>query len=101
VVIHHAGFGTLATTALHAVPQLTLSRDADGPALAKRVARQGAGIALDPATATGEQVRHSVRRLLDEPGFAGRAGALRDEMLAMTAPNDVVGQLLEFAGGGR
>jgi glycosyltransferase (activator-dependent family) len=98
-VIHHAGPGTLATTSLHAVPQLALPWDFDEPALARKLARQGTGLALDPTTATGETVRDSLLRLLDEPDFRGHAEQLRDEMLAMPVPNDIVTRLEELTTG--
>ncbi|RST05430.1 activator-dependent family glycosyltransferase [Streptomyces sp. WAC07149] len=96
-VIHHAGFGTLATTALRGLPQLILPWDNDGPALAGGVARAGAGLVLNPRRASGADVRDALRRLLSEPEFRAGAAGLRDRMLAMPSPNDLVGTLERFA----
>ncbi|MHA7960982.1 activator-dependent family glycosyltransferase [Streptomyces sp. L500] len=89
-VIHHAGFGTLATTALRGLPQLTLPWDNDGPALAEGVVATGAGLMMNPKRATGRDVREGLLRLLSEPGFRAGAAELRTRMLAQPAPNDLV-----------
>jgi glycosyltransferase (activator-dependent family) len=96
-VIHHAGIGTLLTTSLHGVPQLSLPWDADQPALAARLAKQGAGLAVPATEVTGSQVRENLVRLLDEPSFRGRAAELRADMLSMPAPNELVSELEERA----
>ncbi|MEV4752562.1 activator-dependent family glycosyltransferase [Streptosporangium sp. NPDC049248] len=96
-VIHHAGFGTLATTALHAVPHLVVPWDGDGPALGRRIAAQGAGLALHPMQATGTTIRDRLLRLLNEPRFRHGAALLREEMLAMPTPNELAGDLEELA----
>ncbi|MFF4616615.1 activator-dependent family glycosyltransferase [Nonomuraea jabiensis] len=97
-VIHHAGPGTLSTTALHGVPQLALPHDFDEPALAARMAAQGAGLSMLAGQATGAQVRDGLLRLLEEPGFRARALDLRAEMLALPTPNELVPRLEELAG---
>jgi len=92
-VIHHAGFGTLATSTLAGVPQVMVTFDSDGPALARRVAAQGAGQAVHVVQATGGTFRDRLERLLGEPRFRAAAGRLRAEMLAMPSPHDLVGEL--------
>ncbi|WP_062346010.1 activator-dependent family glycosyltransferase [Herbidospora yilanensis] len=98
VVIHHAGFGTLATTALQGVPQLAMPFDGDGPALARRIAAQGAGLALLAAQVSGPTIRDRLLRLLREPAFGVAAARLRQEMLDMPSPNELAGDLAELAG---
>lgn len=95
-VVHHAGIGTLATTSLQGVPQLSLPLHFDEPALARGLAEQGAGLTVDPAEAKGENVRQSVLRLLHEPSFRHSAHRLRDEMLAMPGPSQVAARLAEY-----
>ncbi|MFJ5675155.1 activator-dependent family glycosyltransferase [Streptomyces sp. NPDC093097] len=95
-VIHHAGFGTLATTALRGLPQLTLPWDNDGPALAEGVARVGAGLMLNPKEATGADVREGLGTLLSDPGIRRGAAGLRDRMLAQPTPNALVATLERF-----
>ncbi|MBB5958537.1 glycosyltransferase (activator-dependent family) [Saccharothrix tamanrassetensis] len=93
VIIHHAGFGTLATTALNGVPQLIVPWDGDGPAMAKRVAAQGAGTAVHPGQTSAETIRDRLVALLAEPRYRRAADRLREEMAAMPSPNDLVRQL--------
>ncbi|MEV4011777.1 activator-dependent family glycosyltransferase [Nonomuraea angiospora] len=95
-VIHHAGLATLATVSRYALPQLALHWHFDQPALAGNLARQGAGIAVGCGEATGEIVRESVLRLLDEPGFAERARLLRDEIESVPSPNQLVPRIEEL-----
>jgi glycosyltransferase (activator-dependent family) len=95
-VIHHAGAATLATTSLHGVPQLALHRHFDQPALARRLAEQGAGLAVPSELATGETVRANLLRLLNERAFGAAAIRLRDEMHALPTPNQLAPQLEEL-----
>jgi glycosyltransferase (activator-dependent family) len=95
-VVHHAGIGTLATTSLQGVPQLALPLHFDEPALARKLAEQGAGLTIDPSAAKGENVRQSVLRLLTESSFTESAQRLRDEMLAMPGPSEVAGRLAKY-----
>ncbi|MGW0811283.1 activator-dependent family glycosyltransferase [Nonomuraea sp. NPDC002799] len=95
-VVHHAGVGTLATTALQGLPQLCLPWDVDQPALAERLTAQGAGLWIHATQATGERVRDSLVRLLTEPAFGAGADRLRAEFMAMPAPNELVPVLEEL-----
>ncbi|MET8054995.1 glycosyltransferase, partial [Streptosporangium sp. NPDC005286] len=92
-VISHAGPGTFLTTALYGVPQLTMPWDFDEPELAGRAARQGGTLTIRPDQATGQDIRDSLLRLLDEPTFRDRAHDLRDEIHAQPTPNQLVPQL--------
>ncbi|ALG09445.1 activator-dependent family glycosyltransferase [Kibdelosporangium phytohabitans] len=92
-VIHHAGAATLATTSLHGVPQLSIPFHFDQPALARKLTEQGAGLDIHSAVATGADVRRDLLRLLGEPGFRAGARRLRDEVLAMPTPNEIVPRL--------
>ena len=92
-VINHAGPGTFLTTAIHGVPQLGLPWEFDELELAPRVTRHGAGLMLSGAEVTGANVRAKLLRLLGEPAFGTKAEQLRDEVLAMPTPSQVVGEL--------
>jgi glycosyltransferase (activator-dependent family) len=94
--IHHAGFGTLNTFATQAVPQLTLPYHFDEPILAEGLAEQGAGLVIPPRQATGENIRESLLRLLDEPAFRWGAAGLRDEMHNLPSPGQFVGELADL-----
>jgi glycosyltransferase (activator-dependent family) len=95
-VIHHAGAATMATTALHPVPQLAMGYHFDQPILARKLAEHGAGLEIHPGQATGQAVRDSLLRLLNEPTFRRRATDLRDEIHALPTPNQLVPQLEEL-----
>ncbi|WP_158890395.1 activator-dependent family glycosyltransferase [Amycolatopsis anabasis] len=92
-VIHHAGFGTLCTAGLYEVPQLVLPDHFDEPPLARRLVEQGAALGMPAREATGDKVRDQLVQLLEDPSFRHDAARLRDEMLAMPAPNDLVPEL--------
>ncbi|WP_342778498.1 nucleotide disphospho-sugar-binding domain-containing protein, partial [Herbidospora galbida] len=57
----------------------------------------GAGLALDSGAAGDALVRDTLARLLAEPSFAARAADLRDEMLALPTPHQLVPKLEELA----
>jgi glycosyltransferase (activator-dependent family) len=94
-VINHAGPSTLLTTALHGVPQLHVPWEFDEPVLARLAAAQGCALTIPGGRVTGTAVRDHVLRLLGDPTFANRAEALREEMLALPTPHDVVGELVD------
>jgi UDP:flavonoid glycosyltransferase YjiC (YdhE family) len=81
---------------VHAVPQLVLPYYFEGPMLAGKLTEQGAGLTVPADVATGQAVRDAVLRLLREPAFGERAAALRDEIHAMPAPNQLADQLPEL-----
>lgn len=89
-VIHHGGFGTTNTVAAAAVPQLVISEQHDTPILGRRLRTCGAGLAEYYTDITGERVRTHLARLLDEPSFSAAAGGLRDAMLSMPTPRELV-----------
>jgi enterobactin C-glucosyltransferase len=95
-VIHHAGAATLATASLHGLPQLALPFHFDQPALAARLAEQGAGLTLSPDEADGQAVREQLLRLLTEPSFRAAAEKLRADMHTTPTPNQVVPRIEEF-----
>jgi glycosyltransferase (activator-dependent family) len=94
--VHHGGFGTLATFAQHAVPQLTLPFHFDEPIFASKLTGQGAGLTIDAGSATGEAIRAGVQRLITEPAFRQGAERLRDEIGALPTPSQFVADLLQL-----
>jgi len=95
-IIHHAGAATLATVARHPIPHLSLHYHWDQPFLAKLLTQHGAGLDIHTTEVTGDNVRASLLRLLNEPRFTQRATDLRDEMFALPSPNELVHQLEEL-----
>ncbi|MEV4011780.1 nucleotide disphospho-sugar-binding domain-containing protein [Nonomuraea angiospora] len=92
-IIHHAGFGTLATTAQHSIPQLVVPGDTDGPAIASRLTRQGCALSLQSA----DTVRHRLTRLLTDPFHQHRARALATDVHSMPTANELVPHLEQLA----
>jgi glycosyltransferase (activator-dependent family) len=95
-VVHHGGIGTLLTTARHGRPHLIVTWNADGPALAQRVAAQGAGLAVNLSQASGGLIRDRLLRLLEQPSYTVDARRLQDEVRSMPTPNQVAGDLVKL-----
>jgi glycosyltransferase (activator-dependent family) len=93
VVIHHGGGGSYCTPMLNGVPQLILPKLFDAPLRARSLTEYGAGLTIDSDAATGANVREHVLRLLGEESFRQRASQLREEVLAMPTPNELVPEL--------
>jgi glycosyltransferase (activator-dependent family) len=95
-VVNHAGAATVATTALHPVPQLTLHFHYDQPILARLLAGVGGSLAIHTSEATGSAVGDAVHRLLTEPAFRAGAARLTAQFHALPSPNEFVPQLEEL-----
>ncbi|MET9569634.1 activator-dependent family glycosyltransferase [Streptomyces virginiae] len=97
VIVHHAGYQTKATADLHGVPQVVIvgyewvSED-----MGEEYEKSGTTLAVSARDLTAEVLREKILRLLDEPSYTERAGALRDEIRAMPTPNEVVPVLEEM-----
>ncbi|WP_328746837.1 activator-dependent family glycosyltransferase [Streptomyces sp. NBC_00285] len=96
-IVHHGGAGTWATAAVHGVPQLVLASMWDNIHRARRTQEVGAGVFVPPAELDPAGLRSALDRLLHEPSYAKGAQALRDEMTAEPAPNEVVPVLERLA----
>jgi UDP:flavonoid glycosyltransferase YjiC (YdhE family) len=95
-IIHDGSADTIATAALHGVPQLALPARQDQAELAERVSEYGAGLHISIDQSSGEQVRAALLRLLGEPSFLDGASRLRAEVLAMPTANEIVPHLAEL-----
>lgn len=93
-VVTHAGHGTVAAALTYGVPLVCLPNpDADQPALAKRVADLGAGVALDGETATPAQIAEAVRTVVDTPSYAASAGTLAIKLAQAPGPEGAATRL--------
>lgn len=97
VLIHHGSDNALMNGAVAGVPQLALALASDQVVFSRRLAGSGALIALEGLTAAAEQIRTAVRALLEEPGYAGAALALRAEVRQAPAPAALVSALESMA----
>ncbi|MGP3912330.1 activator-dependent family glycosyltransferase [Nonomuraea sp. 10N515B] len=93
-VVHHGGNGSYCTTLLHGVPQLVLPSFFDLPIRARYLEEQGAGLSLPQSQVSAEGVRERLLRLLGEPAYKENALRLREEMLSLPTPNDLVPELV-------
>ena len=57
------------------------------------VAELGAGVVLDPMTATADEITEAVLRVLDDPAFAAAALRVREEILALPSSAEAVAWL--------
>ncbi|MDQ3643925.1 MAG: glycosyltransferase [Actinomycetota bacterium] len=77
-VICHAGHGTVARSLACGVPVIGCPEAGDMAENAARLAWSGTGVSLPRRLVTPRGVRLAVRKLLADPGYAERAGELRD-----------------------
>jgi UDP:flavonoid glycosyltransferase YjiC (YdhE family) len=89
-VVSHGGSGTVIGALAHGVPVVVLPLGADQDRNAGRVADLGAGLVLDPMTATPEEIGGATLRVLREPAFAGTARTLADEAAGLPAVEAIV-----------
>lgn len=102
-MIVQGGGGTVCTTLFHGVPLLIVPHPHvfDQPLFGRRLTELGAGLTLAPDQVSPERVRSLLVRLLSEPGFRRETGRIRDEMVALPVPTQVVPELEARAMEGR
>jgi UDP:flavonoid glycosyltransferase YjiC (YdhE family) len=86
-VVCHAGSGTLLAALAHGVPLVLLPIGADQPGNARRAVELGAAIALDPLTATPDEIAAAVRAA---PGLRPAAARLRRAIAVLPPPDAVL-----------
>jgi MGT family glycosyltransferase len=96
VVVTHAGHGTVIKALAAGVPVVAMPLGRDQLDNAARVVHHGAGLRLKPK-AGPEAIARAVRRVLDEPTFAGGARRLADAIAAETAEDRAVAELEALA----
>ncbi|MEU0289642.1 nucleotide disphospho-sugar-binding domain-containing protein [Streptomyces sp. NPDC006147] len=95
-VVHHGGTWSFGCALRHGVPQLLIGRAFDAPLKFACLRASGAGEAMTPAEADGPRVRVVLERLLHDPAVRASARRLREEMLALPTPNELVRTLEEL-----
>ncbi|MEV0661476.1 glycosyltransferase [Actinomadura luteofluorescens] len=97
-VVTHAGHGTVTAALAHGVPIIALPNPAaDQPALARRAAELGAGIALDGESAGPEEIAAAVRAVIEDPSYRAAATALAGRLRAAPGPEYAAGRLERHA----
>jgi UDP:flavonoid glycosyltransferase YjiC (YdhE family) len=94
LVVCHAGSGTTLAALALGLPLLLLPQDANQFWNADRAEALGAGQTIRPDDLTPAAVRQAVARLLEEPGWRERAGAVASEIAVMPGPAEVVTTLV-------
>jgi len=96
LVVTHGGHGTVARALRHSRPMLVLPHGRDQGDNAVRVTERGAGLSLPPS-ASVEDIRSAIARLLEEPEFTGAARRLGDAVARETVDSPVVEVLESLA----
>ncbi|WP_344862022.1 glycosyltransferase [Amycolatopsis ultiminotia] len=83
LVVSHGGSGSVLGALSHGLPSLLFPMGADQPANARRSVALGTALALDPETATREEIHHAAVDLLTDPAYREAAQRLRAEINAL------------------
>jgi UDP:flavonoid glycosyltransferase YjiC (YdhE family) len=97
LVVSHGGFGTALGALRYGLPQLNLPLGADQGWNAEHLSDLGAGVMLNLAEASVEEVRAAVQDLLGSVRYRERAQELQDDLAAMPAPEDVARTIVRLA----
>ncbi|MEU0403982.1 activator-dependent family glycosyltransferase [Streptomyces sp. NPDC006197] len=89
-MVHHGGTWSFGCALRYGVPQLLVSRAFDVPLKLQCLDRTGAGLSMKPSDVDGPAVREALLRLLEDETLRANAQRLRQEVLAMPAPNELV-----------
>lgn len=81
-VITHAGMGTIAAALSHGVPIVSTPIARDQPLNASRVEAVGAGLTVPAATATPDEIRAALDRVLADRGYRAAAQLVADASAA-------------------
>jgi MGT family glycosyltransferase len=98
VVICHGGHNTVCEALAHGVPLVVAPIRDDQPVIAAQVSEAGVGIRLRFGRTTPGIVRDAVAEVLDRPGFAERASAVKASFDAAGSGQAAAAHLLALAG---
>ncbi len=96
LVVTHGGHGTVAKALVHGLPQLVIPHGRDQVDNAIRVTHRGAGLSLE-SSASVEELRAALVRLLDDPAFAAAAAAFGERIRTEAAGYCIAGTLEDLA----
>ena len=100
-MVCHGGTGTVLGGLTAGVPMVVVPQFADQPDNAERVAAVGAGIGVgggEAVPATAEEVRAAVTGVLTEPSYRKAAGAMAEEIAALSPVDEAVDFLAKLTG---
>lgn len=105
VMVTNGGFGGVQQALAAGVPVVVAGRTEDKAEVGARVVWSGVGLAIDTDkitdATTSQAVREGVRRVLDNPSFARRAGELAAEYAEYDGVARAASVVTEVAGAGR
>ena len=96
-VISHGGAGTVLGAAAHGRPQLVIPLFADQWDNGIAVHDAGSGILVDPDRRSVEDLKTSLRTLLDGTSHRDAAARVADEIATMPTPSDLVAEIETLA----
>ncbi|MGP8204524.1 MAG: glycosyltransferase, partial [Acidimicrobiales bacterium] len=94
VMVSNGGFGAVQLAIAHGVPMVVAGTSEDKKEVTAHVGWSGAGVNLRTGRPSPEAIAGSVERVLNEPRFRERAGALQAETNG-TSPAAAAADLLE------
>ena len=97
LVLTHGGSGTVLTALGHGLPMIIVPVSADQPDNARRCEQLGVARVIPPENRTPAAFRDAVREVLGDPRYRRNAGQLREEMVRLPGPEQVVGWLERLA----
>jgi UDP:flavonoid glycosyltransferase YjiC (YdhE family) len=97
-MVTHGGSGSALAALAAGVPQTIVPLFVDGEDNGRRVARAGAGIALEHGYAAVPRLAEAVRALLEDPAHRRAARRMAGEIAAMPPVDEAVGVLEAAAG---
>ncbi|WP_274648866.1 glycosyltransferase [Paenibacillus humicola] len=97
-VVHHGGSGSTMSAVAAGIPQLALPFGADQHLNAAAIKQRGIGLTFLPEQADAQNVRHSLKRLLEDPDFTRAAQELKQENETQMPPSGLIPRLSELAG---
>ncbi|MDQ0390573.1 nucleotide disphospho-sugar-binding domain-containing protein [Labrys monachus] len=99
LVITHGGHGTVMAALMHGLPLLIIPHGRDQADNAARVVGRGAGLSV-PRTASTEEIRAALARLIAEPTFRAAAGRLGEAVNKEARESTLVAEIEALAGDG-
>jgi MGT family glycosyltransferase len=87
-MITNGGYGGVQMALAHGLPLVVAGGSEEKPEIAARVAWCGAGLDLRTGRPRSTRIAAAVRRVLDQPGFRARAGAIAADMRAHDAATE-------------
>ncbi|MEJ1965466.1 MAG: FAD-binding protein [Gammaproteobacteria bacterium] len=96
LVVTHGGHGTVITALVHGLPLLVIPHGRDQADNAARVTARGAGLSLQ-ASASVDELRTAVQRLLEEPAFHSAARDLGEAVSAEARSSRLIEELEALA----